>query len=387
MIPVKIESLLIKYLTKSATIEDLNILNVWIEVPANKSLFKEFVENHYAMNYSVNNLDSTQLIAQLLFEIRKSKKKSYKSRIKVIYKYAAVFVGIIGLTYIFMNKPENSIDKRDKLIIAEDDITLELENGNVKIIDVKGAEKIIDKSGKILGTHKKGILNYVADNLAEKLVYNKLSIPNGKKFQIVLSDGTEVYLNAGTSIKYPVKFIKGASREVFLLSGEAYFDVSKDTEHPFIVHANTVNVRVLGTEFNISSYPEDLAVNTVLVEGAVSLYKSNETFDKVHAPVLSPGYKASWDKRNGTVSINKVDTAIYIGWKNGKLIFKNTEFKSIIKKLERHYNVSIVNRNKELNEQYFDATFDIETIEEVLNSFNKSYKIEYTINNNQIIIN
>ncbi|MDO9580871.1 MAG: FecR family protein, partial [Bacteroidales bacterium] len=255
------------------------------------------------------------------------------------------------------------------------------------VIQTSGEQQRINISGKVVAEQSGNKLNYEKENSAEELAYNILTIPNGKKFQVVLSDGTEVHLNSGTVLRYPVKFIAGLNRKVYLLQGEAYFDVAKDVKHPFVVNADYMNVRVLGTEFNVSTYPEDLSINTVLVEGAVSIFGNDKKYDNANSLELKPGFKASWNKDKNNISVEEVDTNIYTSWINGKLIFKNSQFKNIIKKLERHYNVTIINNNAKLNEQYYDATFDTETIEQVLNSFNKSYKIEYTITNNKIIIN
>ncbi|WP_457611141.1 FecR family protein, partial [Lutibacter sp.] len=193
-------------------------------------------------------------------------------------------------------------------------------------------------------------------------------------------------LNSGTSLKYPVKFLKGESRQVFL-NGEAFFDVAKDSIHPFIVNMNDVGVRVLGTKFNTSSYPENDYINTVLVEGAVRLFNNTSVYNKINSTLLSPGYKASWDKHNNKISIDKADIALHTAWIKGRIIFKHLSFKSIIKKLERQYDVTIMNNNKTLNNEFFTASFDTETIEQVMETFHKNYGIDYSIINHQIIIN
>src|SRR5690606_36367432 len=113
---------------------------------------------------------------------------------------------------------------------------------------------------------------------SDKLAYNTLKIPFGKKFRLQLSDGTMVHINSGSTLKYPIKFIAGENRQVYL-DGEAFFDVAKDKKHPFIVNADNLNVRVLGTHFNVSNYPEDAVTDVVLVEGSVGMYRSNEEFD------------------------------------------------------------------------------------------------------------
>ena len=216
-------------------------------------------------------------------------------------------------------------------------------------------------------------------------MYNTLKVPYGKRFDVVLSDGTHVFLNSGTSLRYPVQFLKGFDRTVFL-TGEAYFDVAKDKEHPFTVHADELDIEVLGTKFNVSHYPEDTNINTVLVEGSVELHTKEGDRQHKEGTLLKPGFKAEWRKAGNDIAIEKVDTEIYTAWVQGKLVFRNTPFRKIRQALERKYNVTIKNRNKDLDGQLFDATFDIETIEEVLESFNKSYAIKYRIEDNEVII-
>lgn len=377
-----IDSIIIKLIEDNISDEETEFLIKWLENEKNKIYFDEFIEVSYLIN-AKNSFDyktSLQKIKELI------NRNSWNKRLSLL-KYAAVFIAFIGIGYFFMNQNRTSDVSGNQLIIADDNITLELENGNVKVIHSNGAQKLINISGKVVAEQIGNILNYEKENSTEELAYNILTIPNGKKFQVVLSDGTEIYLNSGSVLKYPVKFITGINRQVYLLEGEAYFNVTKDAKHPFIVNAADINVRVLGTEFNVSTYPEDLSINTVLVEGAVSIFGNDKKYDKATSLELKPGYKASWNKTKNNISVEEVDTDIYTGWKNGKLIFKNIQFKNIIKKLERHYNVTIINNNSKLDEKNYDATFDVETIEEVLNSFNKNYEIEYTIENNKIIIN
>src|SRR5690606_18983135 len=124
----------------------------------------------------------------------------------------------------------------------------------------------------------------------------------------------------------------------------------------------------------------------VLVEGSVELHES-EDFGKENTPILlKPGFMAEWDKGGKKMGIEHVDTRVYTAWVQGKLIFRNTTFKKIRQALERKYNVTIINRNSDLDDQLFDATFDIETIQQVLQSFNKSYAIDYKIVDNKVII-
>ncbi len=393
--------LILAYASQELSEKEFNELKQWLnDDPENTKLFSDYL---YLYKKSrrirfTENVDSTKAWNSIKSKLHQDSnivpvsdapksKLRFLSNVSGFIKYAAVFIGILGIGYFFMNQHKTTAVTKNQLIIGDDNITLELENGNVKVIQPNGAQQSINISGKVVAEQSGNKLNYEKENSAEKLAYNILTIPNGKKFQVILSDGTEVYLNSGSVLKYPVKFITGINRQVYLLEGEAYFDVTKDAKHPFIVNVDNMNVRVLGTEFNVSAYPEDPSISTVLVEGSVSIFGNDKKYDKATSLELKPRFKASWNKIKTNISVEEVDTDIYTGWKNGKLIFKNIQFKNIIKKLERHYNVTIINNNSKLDEKNYDATFDVETIEEVLNSFNKNYEIAYTIENNKIIIN
>ena len=168
--------------------------------------------------------------------------------------------------------------------------------------------------------------------------------------------------------------------------GEAFFDVTRDENHPFLVTANNVQVEVLGTKFNVSSYPEDDDISTVLVEGSVQLTNKDKS-NLDDSFVIVPNQKASWDKNSEKMTIEEVETDIYTSWTSGRIIFKNIPFKNIRKKLERRYNVTIINNNQALDEKFYNASFDIETIEQVMKAFKENYSIDYSITDNQIIIN
>jgi hypothetical protein len=338
-----------------------------------------------------NVIDSDTAYVEFLSEVQK-KGKIYKLKKRIVSytKYAAILMVFLGGAY-FLNqytKEDIIIFDEGSLEINEESIVLELENGKKIQLTHNTNQQIKNTLGSLVTTQKGASLNY-QDNTATKeaLIYNRLSIPYGKKFQLLLSDGTLVYLNSGTTVRYPVQFIKGLNREVYVEEGEVYFKVEKDRKHPFVVHTKEQNVRVLGTEFNVSSYPEDATVNTVLVEGSVSLYATKTVYEKEKAQLLKPGFKAAWDKKTALVVFDKVDTQIYTGWIEGKLIFKDTPFKILRKKLERHYNVSIENRNEEFDQKKYTINFDTEDIYQVMNLFSKIYEMKFSIEDNKIIIN
>lgn len=313
---------------------------------------------------------------------RNIKVKPLRSR--TLLKYAASVAVVLGSLYVFQLYRETGLSTTSNKDNS-DAIVLTLDNGNVDVISENDQKKITDSKGNVVGYQKGNTIAYEQNPDPKELVYNELTVPLGKKFDLVLSDGTTVKVNAGSTIKYPVQFIEGNPREVEVW-GEAYFDVTKDVNHPFLVNANNIQVEVLGTKFNVSSYPEDDDISTVLVEGSVKLSARNT--DEVRGSlVITPNQKASWNKITAEMTVTEVETDIYTSWINGRIVFKNCPFKNIRKKLERRYNVSIINNNTSLEEKFYNASFDIETIEEVMEAFKENYAIDYTISNNQIIIN
>jgi len=302
-------------------------------------------------------------------------------------KYISIAASIIILLGIGFFYKQNLVDKpvEQKFDFKSSDIVLQLENGETQIISEQNSSQVKDAKGNIVGNQNGDKLVYENSSNAEKLVYNTIKIPYGKKFRLQLSDGTFVHLNSGTTLKYPVKFITGENRQVFL-DGEAFFDVAKDKNHPFIVNADELNVRVLGTHFNVSNYPEDTATDVVLVEGSVGMYESHTEFDAAKNTILKPGFKGSFNKGNAKILTKAVITDIYTSWIDGGLTFRNMTFKNIITKLERRYNVTIINKNEKLANEKFNASFKEESIENVMSYFNDIHGIQYTIKNNQILI-
>ncbi|TMU56113.1 FecR family protein [Flagellimonas algicola] len=294
---------------------------------------------------------------------------------------AAAFLALLATAYLLL---QNTAQETD-MIIPENAITLQLENGDIQVISEDGEVEVLDKDGNVIGKQDGESIKYSEVSSKRELAYNTLTVPQGKTFQLQLSDGTIAYLNAGSSIKYPVQFMEGAQRQIYV-QGEAFLDVAKDPNHPFVVNTNGLNVRVLGTQFNVSAYPEDETTEVVLVEGAVSLYTEEDGYGSEKNVKLEPGFKGSFDKTSNHIDTSKVITSLYTSWINGKLVFRNMTFSNIMKKLERHYDVTIVNNNKDLTHDLFNANFGKEPIENVLMELKANYGIDYQILDEKIII-
>ncbi|TQO37598.1 FecR family protein [Arenibacter algicola] len=374
------DSLIVKYLNHSINSDELDELTSWLEQPGNRDVFKEYAKINYSIDYKLSTYNTEEVKNILLDKIQKDKRKSKRKRVFRFTKYAAILVLAVGAIFISQNEKSTAITS----IPTENDpsITLELENGHSLILKEEATRDIVSDKGKVIGKQNKQGMQYEDTELSE-LVYNTLKVPYGKKFQVTLSDGTKVFLNAGSSLKFPVKFIPGSDRTVFL-SGEAFFNVTK-SQDPLIVNAENIDVKVLGTQFNVSAYPEDQSMRTVLVEGSVQLRGNNS--DDSTPILLQPEHEAIWDKVEKRMLVSKADISTTMAWMNGQLIFREVAFKDIIKKLERSYDYTILNQNQNLNDEIFTATFnvDIENIEQVMTYISKNTPYNYKISKDRII--
>lgn len=229
-----------------------------------------------------------------------------------------------------------------------------------------------------------GVTNYISYNEG----YNRLNSqaaevinPLGMQSSVTLSDGTKVFLNAGTTLRYPTAFVS-KNREVEI-NGEAFFDVSHDTERPFIVKAGNFNVRVLGTKFNVKSYEEEKHIEVTLAEGKVEVGLDGQS----HYRSLHPGQQISFDKSTRVFSQKQVNLNHYIAWKEGMFYFDSMTFETISKQLGRRFNVEIHIDSDELKQIVFTGDFiRKESLEQILRVMTIDKRISYKIEGDQVYI-
>ena len=196
---------------------------------------------------------------------------------------------------------------------------------------------------------------------------------------VVLPDGTMVTINSNTRLSYPSKFT-GVTREV-VLEGEAFFDVVENEEVPFIVKTHAgMDIKVLGTTFNVKSYPEDARIETTLVTGKVEVVERNDN----KTVFLYPSQRATYMKGDDKLIIDKVNTEKYVSWKDGKLMYNETPMSEVISGLERMYNVTFEINSKELLKYKYNGVFDNLSLEEAINLLELSSPIKCTINKNHV---
>lgn len=380
----KVAELIYKFVSKTISTQEQQVLDKWLQNPENLQLFNKITNTqNLKEKYAIYKQIETESIYKNIEQKALAEAKKVKTiKLYNTLKYAAVVVVLLSVGFIFK---DNIFNSKPSIQFPEEQITLELDNGAIKVINEDGTSDILDSNGDVIGAQKGGQLVYTDDSEHEKLIYNTLKVPYGKRFKLQLSDGTTVHLNAGTSLKYPVKFLKNATRQVYL-KGEAFFDVAKDkvSGQKFMVNTSALNVEVLGTQFNFSNYPEDNETAVVLVEGSVNLSDAKNSANNL---MLSPGFMGTFDK-SGEAKISKkpVITSVYTAWVDGELVFRNMTFGNILKKMERHYDVSIVNQNKHLTNEKFNASFRQEPIEKILEYFEITYNIHFEIEDNKIYV-
>ena len=369
-----IENIILKFFNDDCSSIELEELLDFILIEENYAIFKDYVNiNHFA-TMTLNKFDKSSLINELETRIKKEKRtnkiKSYKQSLLLV---AAVFICVFGLSYL---ADFNKIDTDSKNII------LTTSSGQKVILDANEIQ--LKKLDGIVET-KSNTLVYNKDENLETFVKNTIDVPYGKRFKLNLSDGTLVYLNSGSSLTYPVSFIDGIDREVFL-SGEAFFDVSSDSLNTFKVVSTGSFVEVYGTKFNFKDYQEDNFSEVILTEGSLGV---KNTISNSETIVLRPGDKAKVNYAGEGVEIKEVNTMLYTSWIDGRIIFRDENINNMITKLERIYDVVIINNNDKLNDEYINATIltETESIENVLDYLEEIYNLNYKIINNKIIIN
>jgi len=213
-------------------------------------------------------------------------------------------------------------------------------------------------------------------------VYNQILIGRGEEYHLVLSDGTRVWLNSETKLKYPTQFASNI-REVEL-EGEAYFEVTKNPKAPFIVKTGQMDVKVLGTSFNISAYEDEETVQATLVEGKV---KVTPHYGESSNIILSPNDQAVFTKSNNEITVREVDASMYSSWKEGVFAFDEEPLDEIMRKLARWYDIKVFFQDSEARKSQFSGKLPrFEDCKVLFEMMEKTTTVQFTIKDNQHVI-
>ena len=382
----KIQIILVKYLSKEANIDEIEELDRWLIKKENISIFNSYVQTDYFTSIFMTKYDLQMAKSKIHNRIRLIERRNKLERYKKI-AFAASIILLVGVSLFNQFYFNETIIIKDPIVIGTDKAVLTLENGDQVILEKgqKFQNKTVNSDGKELTYTIKNRSSSNSKN--EKIASNFLTIPRGGQFSLNLEDGTKVLLNSDSKIKYPVKFIKGKNRQVELLYGEAFFDVSSSQNNngsEFIVSTKTQKINVLGTKFNIKAYSEDDIITTTLVEGKVKVGNGKNQI------LLSPNQQSKVDSNSPVINVSDVDVSQQISWINGLFSFNDTSLEDIMHTLSRWYDSEFI--FKSANQKGFifsgilERTKSIEDILLIIEKTSSSNEINFEINNKTIII-
>lgn len=375
-----ISRLIIRDIVGSITAEEKVVLSSWLEEEeANRSLYQEI------RMQLVEEMPEDKIVVDTATDWKSFVAKRKKPfRLYRILRYAAVAMLLMtlgsGIFYLLEQRDENPVvvaevtpgTNRARLILANGrQVNLDGHDSIRQIGENEGV-RVIDRAGEI--SYEK-----TASQKNGAIAYHTLQIPRGGEYSLVLSDGTKVWLNAKTELKYPLSFT--GKQRIVELSGEAYFEVTPDAAHPFIVRTATADVKVYGTSFNVCAYPEDACLYTTLETGSVSIDRHGKSY------LLEPGQQAVAASTEEGVQIRKVNVNTYCSWRNGSFVFEEERLESILTRLSRWYDVDIFYQNESLKELHFTGDLGrYKDFEEVLSFLEMTMKARFIVKGRTITV-
>ncbi|SIN65625.1 FecR family protein [Chitinophaga niabensis] len=330
----RISELMAAFSTGSQTEEDEKELQLWLqEDERNQRLWERLMnrETYEENNRLSGKFPANEAWAKIEASLDNDSKVRKMKPWRNIMKYAAILLGVlsVGTLYWWNQSTVKSPIAEQQIPAGSVGAKLTLGNGRVVDISKNNSLEITETDGTRIATDSGNIDYSMADMATGTPVLNEIQTMTGMEYSVTLSDGTRIFLNAETKLKFPVAF-KGTDRTVEL-TGEAYFDVAKDAKHPFIIKNGNVAVKVLGTSFNFRAYADEQNVVTTLAEGKVAVSSGGEWRHIV------PGEQAVVTVGSGKMEVRRVDVMFYTAWRTGRFVFRNEELGEVLKQLSRWY--------------------------------------------------
>ena len=372
--PEEINDIITKYLLGNINDNEQATLDKWLENPFNQLQFDK--------------LTATESFLQTLEHYQKFNADKAWNKIRgggfkphQWIKYVASIIVVLGvgsyLLYEFNRGAELKRSFTQVEVLRTDDVILKTDKG---VYAISKKDTIINLDAISAQANEDQLLYDKGSSNKKKLVYNTITTPKNRRFFVQLSDDTKVWLNSGTTLKYPVNFI-GDNRVVSLVNGEAYFEVAEDKKKPFYVAFNQTQVQVLGTAFNIKAQ-KDLKCNYItLLEGSISL---KDNFNDIE---MVPNQQAMIKKSDGNLTLKRVEGNKYIAWKNDTYLYVDVELDIILKDLQRDFDINVFYQNQTLKHQKFSLKIHRHrSINKICEALAKAGDFTININENTLII-
>lgn len=338
------------YLNNTATpLELIELETVLIDPFWEEELRRILTESYLTLKIEVSAGTGNSVVKERIFRTVISNPQDIpKVRIwPRILAVAAVLLVILGLSLFYklhnLKQHTESSLSQGQVLPGKNGATLTLSNGRKILLNDVANGELANEDGVTVSKNADGSLVYSGRDSDGENAINTVSTNRGETYQITLPDGSKVWLNAASSLAYTATLNENGNRKV-KLQGEAYFEVVKDANHPFIVVSEDQQIKVLGTHFNVSSYPDDKVSLTTLLEGSVD----------INGTLLKPGHQAI--QKNHQISVKQVDTRAAVGWKNGVFIYSNENLEGIMKELSRWYDVEVIYADPALKQKTFSGS-------------------------------
>ncbi len=389
---LQIAKSLLKYMQGTHTEKEKTEVESWLKNPSNRDFFNTFRKRPAGVLLQKQEIDLSKARQALHREMKIKRLLIQRKRIWLAAASVIILAGVSSLL-IFLN-PANRLTEAEQYIANFEQFTpgsnkalLTLGNGKTLVLDSLQSGIIAKQENTKIIKLNDGQLVYndtASSPLNLQHQINTLYTPRGGEYQLTLPDGTKVWLNAETILKYPVSF-NGDTRSVSL-NGEAYFEVALNKQKPFIVNINDkAKVKVLGTRFNINAYENEETIKTTLIEGSVQV----STFGQIQSPVsqtLSPGEQAAITNK-GTLNVQTVETYRYIAWKEGYFAYKEATLDEILKQLSRWYQFEYQFENTTVKETLFTARLKrYDAVGQVFRIIEQTGQIKFTIQDDIVIV-
>ena len=376
--PFLLASWIAKSMAGELSDEELQLLDEWRMTSArNHQLYDRIVsrERREAKRRHFTAFDKVSGWQGYSKKLKETEKKV--NRWRVFLRYAAILLIPLSATvYGVLRSGEETVSLADLNAITPGGTRAELVLPSGEVVDLVAKSGVISRGENTVINNEGKTLSYKSiGNQApmDSLRYNEVIVPKGGEYQLVLSDGTFVYLNSMTTVRFPERF-SDKCREVEVC-GEAFFEVAKDKHIPFIVKTGAYEITVLGTKFNVTAYADEQVATTTLVEGAVSI--SGKCIGEAKA--LRPNEQFVLDRVSGSVEIKNVDVNYYTAWKDGMFRFRDVRLEEIMRVVERWYDMTVVYEDECVKDLHFGFNMSrLETIEPLLNIFELNGKIKIT---------
>lgn len=329
-----------------------------------------------------------QSLTQRVILDQENKTPKVKKR-RYFYVAAAVVlvVGLAGLFY-FSKREANQVQQqfavKQEVVPGKQGATLILASGEKIVLSSADKGQLAQEAGVIITKTADGQLVYEIKNQSDskKGQQNTLSTNKGETYQVRLPDGSMVWLNAASTLRYPVSFSGLKTRSVEL-DGEAYFEVAKNETLPFVVYTDREVVKVLGTHFNMSSYQDESISRTTLIEGKVSVSPNGKS-DTGQLKVLKPGEQG--EVLQGNIDVKKVNTEEVIAWKNDEFMFNNEDIRSVMNKISRWYDVEIVYKTSAKNVLIWGSISRFKSITDVLKLIELTGSVHFKVEGRRVFV-